>query len=483
MTKKTGNIHHEFPSVSHGDRYPTSEGLSTEDSVVKLELCIEQLVAEGVISAEELEELRHSAHDLILTFGVSPEFFDTSFHGMVLMAVAKEHLVDLRQISDEADTEVQNHQLFVRSLMALLTTEHKSFGSEQVDDTRVMEVYDKFTNWQLTEDLKRQIESSGMLRSVQERMGITEPEQIEIRVLNLVGDDTYASYLLPPSVDPAEYAGDYTNPELRSRIKKHEEDRELLEGYLARLRRSTLDYNLELGRDGDAPNQIAWVKMMGDRQVMVLPAPIAELLAYPAEERARHFKADEFERLVSILEHEYVHTQGGVLAESGLGLGIGLEEVRAEHFSGNKHGYQDVKRHFAYKGVAEGVKIRDMLDSYAVSNPYSPDSFYLQISKNLGLGGLLDATLAFPRVYVEAAEPNSPFRIVDEYVGGLDGLEERSFSRMVENGKLEQVVAAAQNMLKKLTIDPERFFGYTSPTFYSKLYLSIWEKMKSEDNL
>ncbi len=86
--------------------------------------------------------------------------------------------------------------------------------------------------------------------------------------------------------------------------------------------------------------------------------------------------AEEYEaRDRAAIVHEYVHSQEPL--NRGM-VGLALEELRAEYFSGGINGYLDVKRHFSLIRLVDGIDVTAIFEQFGESKTIQCIRFLLR---------------------------------------------------------------------------------------------------------
>lgn len=148
-----------------------------------------------------------------------------------------------------------------------------------------------------------------------------------------------------------------------------------------------LQYEREFGEKfGKLPP--AFVNMHADREPeLFLRAPQAMALIKYFKEKSPILdssKADNIDRIMAIIRHEYGHTQKKLLIGPYHQLGMNLEERKAELVSGDKGGYLDVKYMISDLSLATGADIKAMLTS-SLREQDTLSSFVSQSARLIGL--------------------------------------------------------------------------------------------------
>ncbi|MFZ1852108.1 MAG: hypothetical protein WAU15_07765, partial [Nitrosomonas sp.] len=107
-----------------------------------------------------------------------------------------------------------------------------------------------------------------------------------------------------------------------------------------------------------------------------------------------------------------------------------IEERRAELFSGDKHGYHDIKTFFQDIRLITGFDITDTLKSRVKGG--ETHEIYGDIATRVGLDMLVKIVTAFPRNYVQE-QSSEVLRNMDEYLDGYDGITRELYNKIAED--------------------------------------------------
>lgn len=300
-----------------------------------------------------------------------------------------------------------------------------------VSEERVRAAYDKFTQPEVSGEMDAFIRGP-QFDELRKRLGVTEEAPYEVRVLSIDDEDGGQSFGLDPRID---WDDREAYPSHNDAIKEMEYRKDYKAGLVA----NGNAFNEALGREGSfAP---AWVTTFEDgTKYLCLPLPMAEKVLYKDEARAEYYDQDAYDRDVAIVMHEYTHTQKGLNTGMHIGTGIALEELRAEHFSGDKHGYTDIKKFFTGMKMLTGFSPKDSLE--AGGQGYDEEAFLLDIAKKAGLQGLLDCMSVVPANYAEDEDANPYLKaIVAHNGGGLSEHFKQLYDRTVAERGAEAVEA------------------------------------------
>jgi len=462
------------------------------DTEVRFSDAFTRIVESGVGIDENQQELIVDAgNELISDFGVKEGLFDSEVGSIMFVSLANEY-ANLKNVDNSNFGAVAAHKEFIANTLVFLAGEHSDFSElaeeekSPVSENGQVQILDKYTNHQVSEELTRVLKGSDVLGSVRAKMGIdVETEQpFEVRVLNIDSEGGTGTHGMSPSYPEKISSGELSvgDDEYKQLIADFDYSSEGFKKYQADLLRKGKNYAQDMGMEGDFPP--AWVTHLDGKTIMCIPLPVAEKILYKEEARAPYYTEDEQEREVAFIQHEYVHTQKMALADGKPHLGVALEELRAEHFSGDKHGYIDIKRHFRYLQVLTGFSPKTILDNYGEDKPFDPGDFYQEIAKRAGLEGVLDYVTVFPRNYIETEDANKLQVEIDEYVGGLSGLQEKEWYKVVakdgEEIVAERIKGFVQAISKKM--DPENFIPYgLGNTFLVNKMLDEWKQIKPDD--
>ncbi len=341
------------------------------------------------------------------------------------------------------------------------TQEKKGFSTEHTK-----KVYDKFTHPEVTRDMDAFIRGSAF-DDLRNRLGVEEEDPYEVRVLSIASYDGLQAHGLFPY---AEYKDNSSWAEYEEVSKENDLRKDYVEG----LYENAVLFNQEVGRDTHIGP--AWVATFDDgTQYLCLALPTAEKVLYKDEERAKYYDEDDWQRDLAAAEHEYTHTQKMLLFDHNIGLGIALEELRAEHFSGDKAGYTDIKKFVLGVNMLTGYSPKKSFEREGT--PYDEEAFLTEIAAKLGLDGLLDMLTAIPANYV-ADEHVSPFtKAIVEHNGGSLSSHFEKFYQKTRSALGEETVSAnisaavdrVRETLKDKGLGVEAWFAYGGITSFARL--------------
>ncbi len=402
------------------------------------------------IAIEDKEGVAASLDVIRTEFGLDDSAFEDPKNSLMLTAVANR----LNQIdtSESGEFGAKAAELeYVADLVMSIAGPKTAYGDqhreamdsvERTSDERQKAAYEKYTQPEVTADMDAFIRGEA-LDELRKRLGVTEMQPFEVKVLSVDFEDNETNYGLIPG---AKVEGEWSQEKQDAADKEREYGKDYLKG----LMKNGESFVAELGRE--AAFGPAWVTTFEDgTKYLCLTLPTAEKVLYQEEERADYYNDGDRERDLAFVKHEFTHTQASLLSGDEIGLGIALEELRAEHFSGDKHGYTDIKKFFA------GVK---MLTGYSPKMSFERDGkafdrneFVTDIARNLGLSGLVDCMAAIPLVYVEDEQANPYVKAIAQHNGGLNGQFEKMFERIVAEQGSAQVEARIDRSVDALYED------------------------------
>lgn len=376
---------------------------------------------------------------LIQEFGIQAEVFNDGAHTLFFAAIA-ERYGKLEQIKDQLGVgEYTREKEFIGDATALLALdkmarydEVKSLidsDSGKVGEGHVAEVYDRFTNKQVTQEVQAAIDS-GLLDAVKRRLGVTAENEdpYVLRVMN-VAQPNQAAYGMQPTVSK-ELEG---RPLSDSAWNTYFQDNEDFQKYERGLVENGKVFWDQLRLESDIP--LAWITVVDGQRTLCLPLPFAEKILYTDEARSKYYSQEDWDRDFALLEHEYTHTQGGLSLDESIYYGIGIEERRAELFSGDKHGYQDIKSFIFDFSVISGVNVASLLEKQTKGG--NPAEIYAKLAKAVGLQRTLEFALTVPKAYLHPTRKLQQH--INDYLGGPDSFLRKVYGSMIASGKGDEI--------------------------------------------
>ncbi len=448
-----------------------SNSLAGESLRIDSSSVLQGLEAKG-LALEGKEQLSASLDALIQEFEIDSSVFNSTKGVLTMVAIADRHRKIVSKSEQDGDpraVELEN----IADLVMLAAGPQTKFAVQYekstdvsgVSDEALKEAYDRFTQPELTADLKTYINGPDF-DDLRKRLGKdVEMDVFDVRVLSIAAREDIITYGLMPSVDWEDESLSY-----QEKQQEHESRREYEEG----LFRNGDKFKEAVGRETSIPP--AWVNTDSNgKKTLCMPSATAEKILYPDEARASHYDEDARQDDIATLQHEFVHTQGMLLFGGRIGLGIALEELRAEHFSGDQHGYTDIKKFFQGMGMITGYTPKKAFERDEQS--FDEERFMLDIAGNIGLDGLLDTLTAVPKNYVEDEHANPYLKSMVENNGdGLSGLLEKVYVKAVERDgeevveqRMNEAVDKIRAALKDASISVESWFSHGSPAFFARL--------------
>jgi len=400
-------------------------------------------------------------------FGLFPELLDKP-HSLYLMAIAQRYgnLENSSDINANQDNYVAEKE-FIFDATALIANKKSRLyekyanliNSESgVDEEKRGLVYDEFTNMEATNELKNAIKD-GLLDDVKKRLGIVDAadeDPFEVRVLN-IGNSHIMRGLEPYETNELMTAP-YDDPVRQEYSEKY---RKYVE-YDDNLRKNAKQFQDELDIRGDIAS--AWKTNIKGITTIVLPLPIVEKLLHYKERCTVDYTESDYSKDKAILEHEYIHSQGGVNLDDDTCLGIAGEELRAELFSGKKQGYGDVKSLDLLMQMISATNISSEME--ATKRGGTADGLFEYLANRVGLQRALEFGLTPPSNYPN--EEDTPLLFgINKYLGGLDGLVSRLYNDAINNGRADAIDDNFDLMAKSI-VGPSSSKNGAS-FFYSKM--------------
>jgi len=205
----------------------------------------------------------------------------------------------------------------------------------------------------------------------------------------------------------------------------------------------------ELHTDHTSP---AWIATYGDRTLLCISTGLAKKLLDPGIiENTSWYSQDDLKRDFAFLEHEYTHTQEGIMVDNDVKFGISLEERRAEYFSGDKHGYADTKGFFSDYGVLTGHVITDEFDAFPMGGTAA--DLLGAVANHTNLALMAELAMIVPNPYKEAQRGTVYGAAIQDYIGGYDGFEQKLLAAQLDAGNgaaIEERVTKVANKLMQI---------------------------------
>ena len=427
--------------------------------------------AAGLPEVAEAQETQtgilEAGREIINRYEIQASLFDDEARSLIFTAVANRWVI-ARSNRSRNPQKARDEEAFLLDVLTLLAYEHSPVlaaakpqieKAATLDETRKTAIYEKYTNHQLSREISQAI-SSGLLDSVKARMGVTATDEsaYEVRVLSIDPNGRGSHGLAPKVIKWEDLPG--THEQKRVALEEQRERREAARQHSEYLARHADEMFAELGEQAPV-TALAWVTTLADgsRPVLCIMEPHAVKLLHPELTTAHNTNLDEAAAAYdqAVLEHEYVHTQQMLSLDSKPLIGINLEELRAEHFSGNKIAYAEVKAFFNDVKIITGFDMVDVLGRRPKGGRNA--EVYTDMAAAIGLDGMLEVLLAAPKSYIEDIENNSFQHSIFRYIDGYDGVSSQLVARELARddgaamrARLTKVAAAFEN--------PSKYYGW-----------------------
>lgn len=450
----------------------------TPDILGRSTRTVEEVVHDIPELAERQENITESLQKFMVSQEVDVKFLDDKLAGLVLCGV-----LDRLNQTPEDD---QGARDFLNSSLVVLAQTHSpklkrayeevSETGPSKDETEKMRAYDRYTNREMTQQLQQAIDD-GLLDSVKARLEIdTDTEDpYELHVMNVTSEHgslySFRSEFIEWN-DKLDYA------ENMIVMKQMDEDAHDIDQWKRQLKRNSDEF---LKLTGETTIASAWVETVHGKTVVAIPLPVAEKILDGEEGLHSLYDADDYSRDMAILEHEYTHTQNIHMPEGSYAVGSLLEELRAEHFSGNKNGYIDLKLFARDFGVMTGKDLVEYLQP-----KQSKYDTYAALANDIGVERMVELSLARSRAYTEH-EVNQYNHTIDAYIGGMNGMSIRILEDVYaaddENRHAVERRAGARidKHLREMTIeDLTDTLEYRESSYGMHTMTRLYEKMLEE---
>lgn len=250
-----------------------------------------------------------------------------------------------------------------------------------------------------------------------------------------------------------------------ARTREIGEERDYIDDWRKGLQANTDRFTTLLNKDSA---NTAYMTKINGKTKLVVSQPIAERIVYndDLENRNKVYTNDveTAERDDGrVIRHEYVHTQGGV-GLPGLLIGINAEERRAEYFSGDRMGYQDIKYFFRDVRFTTGFSITDFFDKNVKGG--TTEGLFAALSAEVGLDMMPEIMMMPPTNYLES-QTNSVKQEIVDHLGSFSGVIGRLIGRAEKDPDMAKAMDARiqeyAQVLADSTIDDEAFNDYVIP--------------------
>lgn len=384
-------------------------GEAFDSALVTLEVDVPEL-------SDKKEMIAHRGKELIEEFGLSASMFDSPSRTLFFSALA-ERYEGLEAGRGDMDTaKYSDEKTFIADAVMSLALDRSAYYSEvqsvissdvasELSQEDEAELYHEFTNTEMSQQLAAAMEGD-LLVGIREKLAGLGVDEQPFDVVVLDVGPTTSMY----DMRGLEKAGKLGVPDLDT--------------YREQMAAKTQEFCQRLG----VPEiQLAWVNQTTNPRRLVVTLPIAQKLLSSPEDLGEEYTEATREGDIAHVEHEYVHTQGGLGMDGEIFLGVALEERRAELLSGDhhSHGYQDVKGFMSNFSIITGIDMEGAIAKFGSQK--TPDVFYTKVAAALGMQTTLELALATPKAYIDSTRQLQ--RDMNKHLGGLDGILRSVYQR------------------------------------------------------
>ncbi len=366
---------------------------------------------------------REVMQEVTSSIDLKESFFEDEANILLFKAVAKE--VSNGELSE------RDHEFYATAMTVIARDHSDVLGTEfykGINNLSVRskaELYERFTNKQMSERLMSEIFDKGVIDKTIARLKPNgEPlEDIAVTVLNIANENNTIGFIHP----------DWDDHETRGDIERWKAD----------LLNNSAALDRAIG-DESMPATLAWMETVEGKKTFFISLPDAEkgLDKVIMDELNSD---DEHTRLVSLVAHEFTHTQGGVNDDAY--VGIGLEELRAEEYSGNRGGYRDAKLFAKALGDVTGVDVTQLFEG---GNGGTKTGLYEKIFAAYGTKLGLEVIMARPQAY-KNNETSGVVKNMDAALGSYSEIIEREVMRKIsDDTEKEKIVMRMADRRKRL---------------------------------
>lgn len=324
---------------------------------------------------------------------------------------------------------------FTDIAVGLLTGSIDPYPDEMDDDIK-FDIYMDYENAALTRELDNRIKD-GLLDEVKERMGITSENETPY-VVHVLDIASYTStWGIGPSLDELDNEEDLSV--LYQAQKALDACNELIYDYKKGLRSKRRELEERLESKESIPE--GWVQYRdGIPHLFMLNPNVEKILNPEVTNNAPYY--DERARCedVALIEHEYIHTQAPLLVGS-IAFGGGIEELRAEHFSGNLRGYEEVKDFFRELNALSKVDVPAIFDAKPCGG--TAVDVFAHIAQKVGVESAIDIFMAAPKNYCN----RGIMKLVNDNLGGYGSVIQSILLRKVEAGERDAFESYGRRVL------------------------------------
>jgi len=387
------------------------------------------------------EELVSKAREVIDVYGINKEFFNDSARSLFFTSLlACQGHEDARFVNNALYLLTRKYSL--KDKTELPVAQGSEIDESMFSDDYYEELYEAYTDQELSQRLSEKINQMGIFDEVKERLGLSDEttSPVNVRVLSI--DKPFTNKLF---VDNQEG------------LDSHD-----LQQWVKGLTQRADEFAKQHPQGDLAIASSGFATEVNGRKYIFVPMSTAEV--FLAEDNGIELTEEGRQRIEdakSTLKHEFVHTQKDLWIEGNFGRS--LEERRAEYFSGDKREYYDVKRFFTLMYLAKGGrKITELLDGEVELRKQDSNlGAYELLVEQFGLDLAAKIIASQPNVYAHYSR--SP--ALKEMIAGMGSYDEiiSEVARNLSGGEKEAASERLRQFLERVQASPDFLRDYTAP--------------------
>lgn len=345
--------------------------------------------------AAKKDDLLKSAHELVKNYEVKESFFAADDNAIGLLLAAGLHY-ETTHSQHKSEAKKQSDQLIADNFArTLLGPYSDTFPLEDVYKTSQLEpadrlaLHEKYMNLDLSRRLQEWFLQSEEMREVRDEMTVAGKLR-ELNVIVLGVSSPFHTKFLGQAPDAPDN----------------------LANYISELHACGEAFMAEQKADPEDVLPYAYATVIFGKEYMCFMEPTAKILLEP-ETVGYQDNGENLEDVIALMKHEFVHAQGRISlvgpSSEDRYIGQGLEEYRAEVFSGQKakRDYYDMYNAVLYVEAYTGAQVADIMKTVPAGGGGDKVAFYSLLIKETSLATTAKLASLIPKSYINFQSPKS----------------------------------------------------------------------------